>query len=302
MSGGTAQVRTAFRTAFQGVRASPVTSIVAVATIGLCLLLAGAFGLLVSNMERLLDRFGEDIRVSAYLEEGLSPEVQAELLGRVGMAPGVERVELVTPEQALARFRAAQGERAALLDGLDRNPLPASLEIALVPEQRNQAGLEVLREALDGLPGIAELGYGAEWIEGYEQAVGLIRGVGISIGGVLALATLLIVANTIRLSIYARREEIEIVQLVGGSPAFVSSPFLLEGLAQGIAGGLLALALLFAFYRLMLPGLEEGLELLLGYAEPAFLGAAACAWLLLAGAALGFVGAGVALLQDGARR
>ncbi len=299
---GVAQVQAAFRAAFHGIRSSPVTSIVAIATIGLCLLLVGAFVLLVNNMEQLLDGFGEDIRVSAYLEAGLAPEEQADLAARVETAPGVEAVALVTSAQALERFRAAQGERAALLDGLDENPLPASLEIALVPDQRNQEGLAVLREALDGLPGISELGYGAEWIEGYEQAVGLIRGVGISIGGVLGLATLLIVANTIRLSIYTRRDEIEIVQLVGGSPAFVSAPFLIEGLAQGIAGGGAALALLYGFYRVMLPGLRDGLELLLGYADPIFLSAGGAGWLVVAGAALGFLGSGVALLQDGARR
>ena len=296
-----AQIRTAFRSAVQGATGSPVTSLVAAATIGLCLLLVGAFALLVANMERLLDRFGEDIRVSAYLSEDLDAAGQAELLLRVSTAPGVESVELVTKEQALARFRESQAERAALLDGLEENPLPASLEIALAPEQRNAAGLEVLGEALDGLPGIAELGYGHEWIEGYQQAVELIEGVAFAIGGVLGLATLVIVANTIRLSIYARREEIEIVQLVGGSRSFMATPFLLEGAAQGIAGGVLGLVLLYAVYQLLLPGLSGGLELLLGYAEPVFLGFEAATWLVAAGALLGVTGSALALVQDGTR-
>ena len=137
---------------------------------------------------------------------------------------------------------------------------------------------------------------------GYQQAVELIRGIALAIGGVLGLATLLIVANTIRLSIYARREEIEIVQLVGGSRSFMATPFLLEGGAQGIAGGLLGLLLLYAFYRLLLPGLSGGLELLLGYAEPAFLGVEASLWLVCAGALLGVLGSAAALVQDGAQR
>ena len=296
-----AQVRSALRAAIQGVVGSPVTSVVAAATIGLCLLLVGSFALLVSNMEHLLDRFGEDIRVSAYLSDELDEAAQAELAETVRTAPGVERVDLVTKAQALERFRESQVDRAGLLEGLEENPLPASLEIALVPEQRSAAGLAVLEEALDGLPGIDDLGYGQEWIEGYERAVALIRGVGIAIGGVLALATLVIVANTIRLSIYSRREEIEIVQLVGGSRSFMAAPFLLEGVAQGVGGGLLGLGLLYTFYRLMLPSLAGGLELLLGYAEPMFLGGTASLWMVLGGALLGGLGSGLALLQDGAR-
>ncbi len=296
-----AQVRTALRTALHGVTGSPVTSLVAAGTIGLCLLLVGAFMLLVSNMDRLLDRFGSEIRVSAYLSEELDAPSQQELVARVETAPGVESVELVTKEQALERFRDAQGERAALLDGLEENPLPASLEIALVPEQRNQAGLRVLGEALEGLPGIAELGYGHEWIEGYQQAVALIRGVAFAIGGVLGLATLLIVANTIRLSIYARREEIEIVRLVGGSRSFMAAPFLLEGGAQGIVGGGVGVLLLYGFYWILLPSLRGGLELLLGYAEPAFLGLDESLWLVTAGALLGVLGSALALIQDGDR-
>ena len=166
--------------------------------------------------------------------------------------------------------------------------------------RRNEAGLRVLGEALDGLPGIAELGYGHEWIEGYQQAVALIRAVALSIGGVLGLATLLIVANTIRLSIYSRREEIEIVGLVGGSRSFVAAPFLLEGAAQGIAGGAIGVLLLYGFYRLLLPSLRGGLELLLGFAEPTFLGLDETLWLVAAGALLGIVGSALALLQDGA--
>ena len=107
------QAWAALRAALQGIRSSPVTGLIAVVTIGLCLLLVGAFGLIVTNMESLLDGFGQDIRVSAYLDDGLPAEEQAELVGRVQMAPGVESVELVTKEQALARFRDAQGERAA---------------------------------------------------------------------------------------------------------------------------------------------------------------------------------------------
>jgi cell division transport system permease protein len=296
------QLRSFGRNAWSGLRATPLASGVAAATIGLCLVLVGAFGLLVGNMERLLDSFGREIRVTAYLEADLPAERQAELVEQLLTKPAVEGVQLVSPDQALDRFRDSRFGRAALLEGLDENPLPASLEIALVPAQRNAAGLEALAGSVAGLPGIAELGYGHEWVEGYSKAVGLIRTVGIAIGGVLVLATLLIVANTIRLSVLARLDEIEILRLVGAGRVSVAVPFLLEGLVQGLAGGLLALGLLFVFFQLLLPVLGDGLELLLGYATPAFLGLPSALLLVSGGGLLGLLGSGAALLQSGEGR
>ncbi len=294
-----ARIRYVLRSAWSGLRASPVTGGVAVLTIALCLLLVGSFALLVANMERILDRFGEEFRVSAYLEEELSDEETAALRERLAAAPGVERVELVTKDAALERFRGSHIGRAALLDGLDDNPLPASLELVLAPAHRSAEGLERLAAAAQGLPGIAELGYGSDWVSGYGRAVGLVRSVALAIGAVLVLATLLIVTNTIRLAVYARRDEVSILRLVGASRTFVAVPYLLEGAAQGLAGGLLGLGLLFAIFHLALPVFAGSLELLLGYVSPAFLEARACAGLVAVGAGLGVLGSAAALGQGG---
>jgi cell division transport system permease protein len=282
--------------ALRGLRASPVTSTVATGTIALCLLLAGSFVLLLLNMERVLARFGEEVRVSAYLSDELPVAEQEALALRVQRLAGVESVAWVSKEAALERFRASPFGRAALLDGLDENPLPASLEIVLAPDQRTRAGLDALMARLEGMPGIAELGYGQEWVEGYARAVSIVRGVALAIGAVLALATLLIVSNTIRLSVHARRDEIEILALVGAGRAFVATPFLLEGLLEGALGGLLALAgLALGFHALL--GFGSGLELLLGNADPVFFGPGqAAAWVAL-GAALGALGSAAAVLR-----
>jgi len=292
-----AALRIFLRSAWQGLRGNPTTAAVATGTIALCLLLAGAFSLLLVNMEGMLERFGREIRISAYLADGLSVAEQRALLERVRTAPGVEGVELVTKADALERFRASSSGRAELLEGLAENPLPASLEITLVPEQRSRQGLENLAKVLAGLPGVDDLGYGHEWVEGYARAVALVRGLGLGIGAVLALATLLIVSNTIRLSVYARQEEIEILLLVGAGRGFVATPFVLEGMAQGLAGGLLALGLLYGLYALFLPDLADGLQLVLGYATPVFLSWKGAAWLVAAGVGQGAVGSAWALAQ-----
>jgi cell division transport system permease protein len=292
-----AHVARAASRALRGLAASPLTSAIATGTIALCLLLAGSFALLLVNMERVLSHFGEEVRVSAYLADELPAEAQEALALRVQQLPGVESVAWVSKQAALERFRASPFGRASLLDGLDENPLPASLEIVLVPERRNREGLDALVKELGGFPGIEELGYGHEWVEGYARAVAVVRGIALAIGGVLALATLLIVSNTIRLSVHARRDEIEILALVGAGRAFVATPFLLEGLLEGAAGGLLALAGLALGFHALSARFGAGLELLLGNAVPLFFGSGEALALVGVGALLGALGSAAAVLR-----
>lgn len=298
MNSWTAKLSYFGRTAYHGLRASPVTSTVAVAIIGISLVLVGAFVLLIANMEELLDRFGQDLHVTAYLEAGLSEDRRRELIGIFETVEGVESVRIVSEAEALERFQAGVGRGEALLEGLDENPLPASLEITLVPANRSASGMERVVESLNGLPGIEELASGRDWVEGYLRFVALVRGLGIGLGAILALATLLIVANTIRLGVFARRDELEILSLVGASRLFVNTPFLLEGLVQGAAGGLFALLLLYALFRLVLPGFEFGLEFVMGGISPRFFGGSEALALVFSGAALGLLGSGAALAGD----
>jgi cell division transport system permease protein len=283
------------RTALSGLRQSPLTTGIAVITIGVALVLVGAFALLLANMEELLARFGDDLQVTVYLEDALAPEKVDELLRIARTVEGVESARVVTPAEALERFRAGVGRGSALLEGLEENPLPASLELTLAPASRSAQGMARAVGALEGIPGVAELASGQDWVEGYLRAIALLRGIAWGLGVLLALATLLIVANTIRLAIYARRDELEILALVGASRVFVSTPFLLEGLLQGALAGGLALLLLLALFRLVLPGFEFGLALLLGGVSPRFFAPHEMAALLAAGAALGLIGSAAAL-------
>jgi cell division transport system permease protein len=282
--------------ALRGFRASPVTTGVAIATIGVTLLLVGAFALVVGNMQGLLHRFGNELTVTAWIVPGLGADAQRELAGRVATIEGVARVELVTQDEALERFRRRAGG-AALLEGLEENPLPASLEISLLPEDRTPEGLARVTGALDGLPGVDELAHGQDWVEGYARALALVRGGAVALGAVLAVAALLIVANTIRLAVYARRDELDILWLVGASRGYVRIPFLLEGVLQGVAGGALALGLLAGAWWLLAPTLEYGLTFFLGGARPEFFSAAAAGGLVAAGGGLGAIGSAAAVFM-----
>jgi cell division transport system permease protein len=296
MSGLLAQLRHFARSAWLGLRSSPLPAAVAVATLAVSLFLAGLFALLLANMSGILERFGREVRLTAYVAGGLASEAERELVERVRRTPGVESAEWVSAAEALERFRRRLGGDAALLEGLEGNPLPASIEVELAPSHRSTEGLAGVSRSLAALPGVDEVSHGHAWVEGYARAVSLLRGAGLGLGVVLGLAALVIVTNTIRLAVYARRDEIEILMLVGATRTFVAIPFLLEGLVQGVLGGLLALGLLFAAFGALGGALHGAATFLLGHAEPAFLDAGACAALVAAGAGLGVVGSGLALV------
>jgi cell division transport system permease protein len=283
----------------RGLRGSPVTTAVAVVTIGVSLVLVGAFQLLLRNMEELLDDFGDDLHVTAYLEDGLAAGEQRKLEELILTVEGVERVRAVSKAEALERFRTGVGGGAALLEGLGENPLPASLEVLLVPERRSPEGMRIVAESIQGLRGIADLASGQDWVDGYLRAIALVRGIGIGLGVILALAALLIVTNTIRLAVFARRDELEILWLVGASRSFMNTPFLLEGLVQGAVGGTVAVVLLYGIFRLVLPGFEFGLELVLGVV-PRFFTLSEALVLVGEGASLGLIGS-VAAVTGSAR-
>jgi cell division transport system permease protein len=282
------------RTAARGLQGSLATTGVAIFTIAAALVLVGAFALLVGNMQGLLDRFGEQVQISAFLAPGLDPETQDDVRARAEKLSGVESATLISSDAALERFRESAGG-AHLLEGLDENPLPASIEITVSEGRREPAALAAIALAVSQLTGVEELSHGQEWVEGYSRAASLVRTSAYVMGGVLGMAALLIVANTIRLAIYSREDELEILSLVGASRSFVRIPFLLEGTAQGAIGGAIAVALLYLGFVLFFPQVEYGLELFIGKASPRFFAVLEAAWLIIGGAALGMLGSALAL-------
>jgi cell division transport system permease protein len=283
------------RSALRGLRGAPVTTGVAIATIAVALVLLGSLLLLLRNMQELLDRVGSELHVTAYLSDSISADATQALANEIEALPEVERVTFVSREEALQRFQQGVGRGSPLLEALSENPLPGSLEIVLVEALRSPAGLDALSEKLRGRPGIDDLSSGVDWVEGYLRALALLRGIGLAIAGIVSAATVLIIANTIRLAIVGRRDELEILSLVGASRSFMRAPFLLEGALQGLLGGAAALLILLGIFELALPQIAFGLELVAGGLTPRFFAASEAAALLVFGSGLGLFGSAAAL-------
>jgi cell division transport system permease protein len=284
-----------FRQARQNLIQNPWLNAITLGTITLSFLILGLFLVLFLNTKGLLEDWGGRIRVTAYLGGSPGQEQMARLREKVRGFEEVMEVKVRSKEEALKLLEEKIPERKELLRGLPRNPLPASLEIRLKGEYQNSEGAQSLARKLRGIPEIEEIQYGSDWLERFSAFMVLLKGLGLGLGALLLLSTIVVISNTIRLSIFARREEIEIMRSVGATGLFIRAPFYLEGLLQGFLGAVLALAVLFALFQLFLSKVYEPLRSLLGNYPVQFLSLEQMAAVALGGVVLGLFGTQVSV-------
>jgi len=233
-------------------RHSPGVNLLALGTLAAALFLAGLASLVLSNVGRGVEALQGDVRVEIYLRDDLAPEAREALRGEIEAFPGVRRLDYVDKEQALARYRLWAGDAAPLLGELESNPLPASFEASLQPGGQGEAAGERLVRELSQREGVEDVRFDRAWLGRLEAMLGLARVGGSAVALVVFGAVIFVMASVLRLAVYARRDEIDIMLLVGATPAFVRGPFLVAGLAQGLASSLLALLLVEATRRAVL--------------------------------------------------
>ncbi len=205
--------------------------------------------------------------------------------------PAVETYEYVSKEQAVERFRTYFPELETLPTVLESNPLPASFEIQVAADFHSPERIRLLAEDLKKRPGIVEVNYDLLWIERFTSVIDLVRALGLFIGGALIVASVFTIFNVIKLTVYGRQEEIDIMRLVGATHAYIRGPFLVEGMLQGGLGGAVAVGLLYAAYELLLRQALESFRLLSGADWIQFLSAPALGGLILGGMTVGLFGA-----------
>jgi len=284
-----------FRQARQNLIQNPWLNAITLGTITLSFLILGLFLVLFLNTKGLLEDWGGRIRVTAYLGGSPDQEQMTRLREKVRGFEEVMEVKVRSKEEALKLLEEKIPERKELLRGLPRNPLPASLEIRLKGEYQSSEGAQSLARKLRGIPEIEEIQYGSDWLERFSAFMALLKGLGLGLGALLLLSTIVVISNTIRLSIFARREEIEIMRSVGATGLFIRAPFYLEGVLQGFLGAVLALAVLFALFQLFLSQVYEPLRGLLGNYPVQFLSLEQMAAVALGGVVLGLFGTQVSV-------
>jgi cell division transport system permease protein len=228
---------------------SRLVNAVSMGTIAVSLFVLGAFLTVAGSLGQVVGRWTEKVQVILYLEDGIDSRVRESLENRLREDPAVESLEMVSREEALARFKRLFRDLSSLPQDLGENPFPASIEVNLRAGRQSPAEVQRLARAFATVPGVKEIQYDLLWIERLATGVRLVRGVGAFLGGILVLAGIFTISNVIRLTIYAREDEIDIMRLVGATQAYVKGPFVAEGLIQGGLGGLVAAALLWLALR-----------------------------------------------------
>ena len=291
-----------FREAWANMRANRTTTLVAILTTAFTLACVGIFLLLYVNLRSAAGWLQDDIKIMVYLDDRLSREAVAELESRLKTDRMVAAVLFISKEQALGEFRAQFPADSHLLEGLGQNPLPASFVVTLAPQYRSPDAVKRWTERVRTMPGIAKVDYNQEWIDALAGLVRYIELIAIGVGVILSAASVTIIGNTIRLTLFSRREEIEILRLIGATRWFIRIPYLLEGAVLGALGSGLSLLILkggFELFRQQISstGRLSGIEHMI-----AFFPFSVCLALVLVGIGLGFAGSFVSLRRFGDSR
>ena len=285
------------RRTFQNMMGNLFPNLITIGIIAISMLIFSTFTLLAYNLTNFLKIWEDKIEVIAYLKRGTPSGEVEPLLDKTRLLEGVEVVRYVSPYDAMAFMETKLDRQKNLLQGIQPAVLPPSFEIQLKKEYRNSTKIKEVVTHLKKIPQFEEIQYGQEWVETFSVLVHILRLTQWILGGLLLIAVVFITSNTLQLTISSRREEIEVMQWVGASPAFIRVPFYMEGLIQGLLGGGLAILFLFLMHQGLFLNLPPSMQAWLAKIPVLFLPLETIVWILLGGMVLGFFGSSVASMR-----
>jgi cell division transport system permease protein len=284
----------AYRRVRRHVSSSPYLHLAATGTIAFSLLILGIFFILYVNINDLLTSWQQNIRVVAYLEDDIVEERIESLEQSLTKLPGVKRVDFISKEEALARLRSQMKHRVSVLEGLRENPLPASFEIELAQGWQTWEHLDALTDDIMTFAEIEDVACAEAWLHRFSGFMGFFRLASLVVGCLVFATTVFVCGNTIRLTLYTKRQELEIMRLVGATDGFIKTPFYIQNVMEGLLGGIVGLGFLFFSYRLFISRVQSA-EALLWTSDIRFLSLTECTTLLLVGILMGWLGSYLSL-------
>lgn len=246
-----------FRQAVAALRENPGMSLMALGTTTFSIVILGAFWLLFLNLSLALEHWTEKVQLTVYLSDRISAGELERIRRSLDGMEKVEAVTYVSKGEALKSLKEMLSGEEGMLEGLSENPLPASLSVSFKRGHRGLDAVAPVAERVARMAGVDEVDYGRGWVERLDALLRIVKFTTLLLSALIALGVIFIISSTIRLTLYARQEEIEIMELVGAEGFFIKAPYLIEGVAHGLVGALLALAVLKAFMGLFaLEGFE----------------------------------------------
>ncbi|HTG00472.1 MAG TPA: permease-like cell division protein FtsX [Nitrospirota bacterium] len=237
--------------ALRGLRANSLVNLLAVGTISMAMLIVGFFLILFFNIRATVNTLSDKLIVSAYLKEGLTPHEKDFLQSRLRTEPGVKKADFVSKDEALARFKKELQGQESLIQNLGENPLPDSFELVIDRRYAESGRLEALVKKISSAPGVEDVSYGRKGAEVVATLYRLLTYGGTALALLLGISVVFIISNSVRLALYSRGQEIELMQWIGATRGFIQGPFLIEGAILSMTGSALAVGVLAAiFYSL----------------------------------------------------
>ena len=278
--------------ALSSLKESKGTTALTSLTLGFSLAIFSLFVFVISNLNGVMEGWGEKTQIVVYVKDNVSSaEAMKDSIMKVA---GVRGAEFVSKEKALSELKGALKGYEGILEGVDANPLPASFEIKVLEENNSPEGIAKVVGELKARDWAEDVQYSREGVEKLASFIKFMKIAAIGVGVFLGAATLFIMSNTIRLAVYARRSEIEIMKLVGASDMYVRAPFVIEGAVQGLFGGILAFAILAAGRAAIIGQVPSSLAFALEmpFPVPVFLLA-----LIMAGVVMGVAGSRISMIK-----
>lgn len=277
----------AFEEAWTSLRRSGRSALVSIGTIAIAFATLGGFLLVSVNVQSVLDRWLEAAEMSIYLQDAITDDERTALEAFLRAQPQVAAVEYVPRDRALERFRADFPELRDVADGVGENPFPSSLEVRLRSEAAGDEAAEKLSREISGRSGVADVRYDRRWLSRLVGIVTSARLAGALVAGILMLGAAFTVGAVVRLSLYARRDELEIMQLVGAPFSYIRGPAVFEGVLLGGIGAAAALVVVGALYSTAVRWLGSDFAGLTGLTQLRFLGVGEVLLMLLGGLGVG---------------
>ena len=244
---------------YKSIRRNGFMSFASISTVAVSLLVLGMFLMIFLNSNNLAKYLENQVQISVYMQDSATDKELASVKDKLTKMPGVVKVTQVNKQQALERFKKRLGDQEQLLNSLGKeNPFPNSFEVQVDNPDR----IKVLTPQIGQLPKVETAKFGQEVVEHLFQLTKILRLGGIVLVVFLAMATLFIISNTIRLTVFARRKEVIIMKYVGATDWFIRWPFLLEGMTLGFFGAVVAFVLINSIYASLLDRIHATLAFL----------------------------------------
>jgi cell division transport system permease protein len=277
----------ALEEAWLSLRRSGRSALVSICTIAIAFTTLGGFLLASVNVQDVLDQWLQAAEMSIYLHDTATDAERGALEQFLRSQPMVAEVEYVSRERALERFRADFPELRDVTTGVGENPFPSALEVRLRTENGGDTAADNLSRELAGRAGVSDIRYDRRWLQRLAGAVTTARLAGALVAGILMLGAAFTVAAVVRLSLHARRDELEIMQLVGAPFSYIRGPFIFEGLLLGGIGAALALVVIAILYSALTRWVGSDLAGYAGIGQLRFLGITEFVMVLLGGVGVG---------------